>query len=350
MPRLLAPLLATALAAPLIVAAPNAHAWGASGHQAVATLAAALIRGTPAEAQVKALLGDMTLQEAAIWPDCVKGISAAQGYTYPNPGKYASCASLETPERIAEMASYVRRNDRQCQPKPGEESCHQQYHYTDVAIQRSRYIEGFAGTSGHDIVGAMRAAIAVLQGKPSTPPMDFASPREALIVLTHLVGDIHEPLHVGSIYLDAEGQPVDPDKVPTGDTEFTAGGNRLLLPVVPPARPQSLHTMWDGIPEPLDAKHVGAAWLNAARHVPTTPGALQDWPARWATGSLEQAYDAHSGLGFSHRLGEGRSLHWNMTLPAGYDARMATMKQHELTLAGARLAQLLNALWPQPPR
>ncbi|NCT82969.1 MAG: S1/P1 nuclease [Comamonadaceae bacterium] len=343
-------LLATALFAPLIATAPNAHAWGAGGHQAVATLAAGLIRGTPAEAQVKALLGDMTLQEAAIWPDCVKGISAAQGYTYPNPGKYASCASLETPERIAEMASYVRRNDRQCEPKPGEESCHQQYHYTDVAIQRSRYIEGFAGTSGHDIVGAMQAAIAVLQGRPSTPPISFASKREALIVLTHLVGDLHEPLHVGSIYLDGDGHAVDPDKVATGDSESTQGGNRLLLPVVPPARPHSLHTTWDNIPDSLDARHVDAAWLKQARRVHATPGALQDWPARWASEVLEQAYDAHSGLGYSARMGESHSPHWNLTLPAGYNARMATMKQQQLTRAGARLAQLLNALWTQPAR
>ncbi|MBV8034687.1 S1/P1 nuclease [Roseateles sp.] len=347
---MLSRLLTAALFAPLIATTPNAHAWGANGHQAVATLAADLIRGTPAEAQVKALLGDMTLQEAAIWPDCAKGISAAQGYSYPNPGKYASCASLETPARIAEMANYVRRNDRQCEPKPGEESCHQQYHYTDVAFQRSRYIQGFAGTSEHDIVGAMRAAIAVLQGRPATPPMDFASPREALIVLTHLVGDMHEPLHVGAVYLDADGHAVDPDKVATGDAEFTVGGNRLLLPVVPPARPLSLHTMWDDIPEALDSQHVGTAWLKAARHVHATPGPLQDWPARWANESLEQARDAFNGLSFSTRRGEGRGTHWNMTLPAGYDARMASMKRHELTLAGARLAQLLNALWPQPPK
>lgn len=338
-------LFAAALLAPLLATAPDAHAWGAGGHQTVATLAAGLIRGTPAASRVKALLGDMTLQEAAIWPDCAKGVAADRGYSYPNPGRYASCATLETPARIAEMAAYVRRNDRQCAPRPGEESCHQQYHYTDVAIQRSRYVEGFAGTSGHDIVGAMRAAIAVLQGRPSTPPMDF-TPREALIVLVHLAGDMHEPLHVGSIYLDAQGRPVDPDKVATGDAESTIGGNRLLLPVVPPARPLSLHTMWDGIAEALGAQQVDAAWLQAARRVPATPGPVQDWPARWATESLAQAHGAHDGLGFSPRLGEGRSTHWDMTLPAGYDARMAAMKRHELTLAGARLAQLLSALWP----
>lgn len=325
-----------------------AHAWGSGGHQTVATLAAELIRGTPAEARVKALLGDMSLQEAAIWPDCVKGVSAAQGYTYPNPGKYASCAPLETPARIAEMADYVRRNDRQCDPKPGEEACNQQYHYTDVALQRSRYIEGFAGTSGHDIVGAMRSAIAVLQGRPATPPMDFKSPREALILLVHLVGDMHEPLHVGALYLDAEGRPIDPDKQATGDTESTIGGNRLLLPVLPPARPQSLHSMWDNVPEALLPQQVDAAWLAAARRVPATPGPVQDWPVRWASASLERARDVFEGLSFSPRTGEGRSTHWTMTLPAGYDARMAAMKQEQLTQAGARLAQVLTTLWPRP--
>lgn len=337
--------LALTAVSPLLPVA--AHAWGADGHQTVATLAARLIQGTPAEARVKALLGDMTLLDAAIWADCARGISPKQDYSYPAPGKYASCASLETPERIAEMADYVRRNDRQCNPRPGEESCNQQYHYTDVALQRSRYIEGFTGTSNHDVVGAMRAAILVLQGKPSPAPISFKSPREALIILTHLVGDVHEPLHVGAIYLDAQGLRVDPEKTGFNPASSTIGGNSLYIASTAPAPagrgPLKFHTLWDAVPEALKPQHVDAAWLTAARALPQDAGNPLGWPAAWASQSLEQASAVFQSLAFSPKEGD----HWEVTLPAGYEARADAIKRRQITLAGARLAGLLRALFPQ---
>jgi hypothetical protein len=34
----------------------------------------------------------------------------------------------------------------------------------------------------------------------------------ALILLAHYVADIHQPLHVGAAYFDAQGRATDPDK------------------------------------------------------------------------------------------------------------------------------------------
>jgi hypothetical protein len=332
-----------------------AHAWGPEGHQTVATLAAGLLKGTAAEARVQALLGDMTLAQAAIWADCVKGISPSQDYTYPSPGKYPECAPLETPARIAEMADYVRRNDRQCHVGLDEDSCHRQTHYADIALQRSRYVPGFVGTRADDVVGALRQAILVLQGKPTAGPPSFRSPREALIVLTHLVGDLHQPLHVGSVYLDDLGRRVDPDKTGFQRNTFTVGGNSLwLIAAKPPApaRPPSgpapvtagfgpvrLHAVWDGVPAKLKPARVDAAWLAEARKIHPNLGEPTDWPARWATQSLEQARLAFDGLKFSARQGD----HWNVHLPSGYGARADAIKRQQLTIAGARLAQLLQA-------
>ena len=36
--------------------------------------------------------------------------------------------------------------------------------------------------------------------------------REALRLLAHYVGDIHQPLHVAAVYLDREGRVVDPSR------------------------------------------------------------------------------------------------------------------------------------------
>jgi hypothetical protein len=350
----------TLAAAPLL-----AHAWGADGHQTVATIAAGLIKSTPAEARVAALLGDMPLPLAALWADCVKGISPSQHYTYPSPGKYADCAPLETPARIAEMADYVKRNDRQCKVGLDEDSCHKQTHYTDLALQRSRYLLGFTGTRPDDVVGSLRQAILVLQGKPTTGQPNFKNQREALLVLVHLVGDIHQPLHVAAPYLDAQGQRVDPDKKGLDPATFTVGGNSLYVvaapkpavpaPVAAPTAqgddepdgpvgafgPLRFHTLWDGVPDKFKPNRVNAAWLAEARKVHTNLGDPVDWPARWATQSLDVAGVAFQGLTFSTRQG----THWTMSVPSGYSAKADAIKRQQLTQAGARLAFVLKAVF-----
>lgn len=325
------------LALALIASPLTALAWGPDGHKTVATIAAGLIRGSPAEARVAALLGDIPLPLASIWADCAKGISPSQGYTYPAPGKYPDCAPLETPERTAEMADYVKRNDRQCEIGPDEDACHKQTHYADVALQRGRYEPGFIGTRPDDVVGALRQAILVLQGRPTLGPPHFKSRREALLVLVHLVGDVHQPLHVGSVYLDEQGRRVAPDQAGRAMAGFTVGGNNLY---VDGSAAMKLHTLWDAVPEGLRPGHVGAAWLAEARKVRANTGDPADWPARWATQSLQQAGRAFEGLEFSAR----QDTHWDVRLPAGYGARAEAIKRRQLTLAGARLAEVLRTV------
>jgi len=360
---LIAALLTAALATPLA-----AHAWGPDGHRTVATLAQQLIAGKPAAARVAALLGGLTLPQVAVWADCAKGVSPSQAYGYPSPGKFPECAPLETTAGIAEMSDYVRRNDLNCPRQPADESCHKQYHYTDVALQRSRYLLGFTGTHAWDIVGATQAAILMLQGKPAPPPFSFKSRREALLLLTHYLGDIHQPLHVGSVYLDAQGRRVDPDKTGFDPATFTVGGNSIILgkaPLAPPALapeldagrddlqgeegqgfaffgPPKLHGSWDGVPTSLDPAHVNLAWVQTAKAVPMTKGLPTDWPAVWASGTLAQSGKAFQGLSFSAKQGS----RWFTTLPGDYSARAATIKKQQLTLAGARLAQVLMAAFP----
>ena len=86
-----------------------------------------------------------------------------------------------------------------------------QYHY-DVSPDHHSYALGLVGISDHDIVAALGAAIEKLLTGKSVSPINFKDGREALLVLTHLVGDIHQPLHVGAVYLDAIGKRIDPDQ------------------------------------------------------------------------------------------------------------------------------------------
>ena len=184
----------------LLSMATSALPWGAAGHQSSGAIADRLIAGTAAEKQVRKILGS-NLMTATVWADCAKGVRKSNGtFRYLDTGQYAECAVFEkSPASRALMESYVRRNWSACSPAKGQDPCHKQYHYTDVSTFQEAYAQGLVGTSDHDIVGAIRAAIAVLRNEPAPPPFDFATKKEALRVLSHLVGDIHQPLHVGAV-------------------------------------------------------------------------------------------------------------------------------------------------------
>jgi hypothetical protein len=320
-----------------------AAAWGPDGHRAVGAIADQLIVGTNAEAHVKDLLGGLTLEPAAVWADCAKGVDPSKDFAYTSAGKFPECAIFETPEGVAEMIDFVRRNDTNCPRIAGDESCHKQYHYTDEAIQRTRYHLGDTGTRPFDIVAAISATLHVLKGEAPPAPFSIKDQREALLLLAHYAGDIEQPLHVGAVYLDASGHLVDPDRTSFDPATETRGGNEITtIRVATNHRSENFHATWDDIPEALQSSHVNAAWLTLAKKVAPTRGSIYDWPAVWASETLTQGRVAVNGLAFGPRQGEL----WTVPLTGRYDDSMAPIKKRQLTNAGARLAQALRAIWP----
>src|SRR6478609_1338659 len=132
-----------AAAALLLLAGPQALAWGSAGHLAVGTIADRLIAGTPAALETRKILGS-TLRTAAVWADCAKGVNTAP-FKYEGAGHYPECAIYENPASERQMEAFVRRNHDNCSSPYNTESCHKQYHYTDVAVQRSEYRSGYVG-------------------------------------------------------------------------------------------------------------------------------------------------------------------------------------------------------------
>jgi hypothetical protein len=332
-----------ALAFALAPVGNQALAWGPDGHHAVAAIAEKLIAGSNAAKQVEAILGGQSLQDAAVWPDCARGVDPGKNYAYTAAGQYPECAIFETPAGEAEMSDFVRRNDTNCVRKPTEESCHKQYHYTDAAIQRDHYAPGSAGTRNDDIVAAVSAASRVLKGEPAPPPFNIKDKREALLLLAHYAGDIHQPLHVGAVYLDARGKRVDPDSGTFDPATETRGGNQIItVDAATKKKGANLHHTWDQIPASMTAMHVDANWLAQARAVPPSIGAWSDWPSVWATDTLAQARSSFKGLKFGPRSGAD----WTVSLPSSYKTSMSAIKKKQLTKAGAHLAQMLEAIWP----
>ncbi|MEY4751339.1 MAG: hypothetical protein RIQ60_3553 [Pseudomonadota bacterium] len=189
----------------------------------------------------------------------------------------------------------------------------------------------------------MNAAIAVLQGKKPAGPISICDRREALLLLAHLAGDIHQPLHVGSVYLDHANHPVDPGPAgrPVDRTMDTVGGNAIE------DGSSNLHAEWDAIHRSINPQALPAALLTAARAVAPTPGDVKDWPAQWATGTLHSARSAFDGLTYDH-TGASKPAAWVVKIADrnAYAARRASLQEQQLALAGARLAQLLNTIWP----
>ena len=320
-----------------------ASAWGPDGHHTVGALADRLIAGTQAEAQVKTLLGDLTLEQAAVWADCAKGVDPTKNYTYTSAGKYLECAIYETPDGEAGMIDYVKRNDTNCPHVAGDPSCHTQYHYTDEAIQRPRYHLGDVGTNNFDVVAAITATIHVLKGEPAPAPFDIKDKREALLLLAHFAGDITQPLHVSAVYLDASGKIIDPSLGTYDPATGTQGGNLIqTIRVATNHTSELLHATWDDTPAALHSDRIDAAWLANARAEPRTRGDIDGWSAAWASTTMTQARLAFKDLQFGPLQGKD----WTVPLTGRYDDSMAPIKKRQLTVGGARLAQTLMAIWP----
>src|SRR5438552_16309253 len=116
----------------LIVRSSTAFGWGHQGHEVVGAIADKMLSSNSAT-KVRSILG-LELREAAKWPDCVRDVVRKTDGTFkymPNPKFHLPCVAFETPEGIARMEDYVRRNWDACHPGPQDEPCHKQYHFDD---------------------------------------------------------------------------------------------------------------------------------------------------------------------------------------------------------------------------
>ena len=241
------------------------------------------------------------------------------------------------------MVDYAKRNWFTCSYTPDgfERGCHNTFHFDDVAIQRSSFDRNFLGTNDHDLVAAIGAAIAVLSNKRAPSCFSIEDKKEALFLLSHFMGDLHQPLHVGSVYLDADGKLVDPDAAHKIDpaTE-TIGGNAIQDQNV------NLHHEWDDIPTDI-GEAATRELLSDARLLPASQGPIEDWPAVWASDSIVVAHDAFAGLTFQ-LIQSQPSSRWSVAFDdhTAYLRSQDAIKRKQLAKAGARLAELLNAIWP----
>lgn len=327
--------------------------WAIQRHELVAGAADQLL--TPAAAQavqeILAPLGLVGLVDSAGWADTVKR-------RRPDPAR-------DDPETLAFLQD--NRNAR-----------NGQWHYVNLPTGAASYDreQHAAFTRPDDVVQITVESIRVLVGESSR-----FSKCNALRLVAHLVGDVHQPIHVGCGYLRVAGETAslvhDPAQVSQENLKSDEGGNRLFLPLE--SGSTKLHEYWDGalsqsdahghdadaapgdavVADPEDsprqqaiAKIVamakasggGDAGVLDAPMAAATPD-LQGLPASWATESLLAARAAYQSLQIVGRRGE-RAFDVTWEGQAAYDARCKPIVEQRLADASRNLALLVNAIWP----
>jgi S1/P1 nuclease len=327
-----------------------AAAWDYPGHRIVGAIADLVLQHhEPAtykrvsellEIQLpNGLWQKRTLREVAVFPDCAK------------PNNVAFCGRPPSEEEKA----YAERNKH-----------HGSYHFTDVPLQQTKYVADSAGTNDIDVVQMIAYAVTQLRGKTPPAKKDVKlTDTEAVWLLAHLVGDIHEPLHVGARYFDKScDNAVDPNvggvppKFGIGDTiASTVGGNLIALLAPFPAVPlaENLHFYWDSaaVVEAMQSEGVGQSEQDFARSLAGAPpsgwetaGPPETWAMQWASESLPLAAEALGRLTIRKTPQPFPACGWTTTIDASYEDWAKAQAKIQLAKAGVRLAALLKTILP----
>ena len=300
--------------------------WGAEGHRAIGSLAQELI-SSQTQAKVQQLLnecGDRDLAKASTWADEIR-----------------ENAHLEQP-RPKDAEAFNRQF-------PSNAS----WHFVNLPLGTSSYAEAERFIHGrNDVVHAIERCIAVLEAREA--PTGEPSRAQALRLLVHFVGDIHQPLHCGTGFYRLSD--TEPPVLVTNPEEAMGlpndrGGNDLFY-----GPKQELHALWDfglvaEIADTFDFRSLAAIlrqkYLQGSW--PATPGDYHRWAETWAVESARVANSAYAGIRFKavESMGEPNSLWISITLPPDYVKKNTTLAAQQLAKAAVRLAQLLDHLrWP----
>ena len=348
----------------------TAFAYGPVGHEIIGAIADEKLAHTPAGEKMAALLDGITLEHAATIPDEIRG------WDKNGPDDPAAIHYSAHPKIEAQVLDYWRANPTTKDLNSATPS-HHWFHYTDVPVFGSeKYGDGKIGRSKWDIVHMIPYCIGVLKGDvPEDNPRKITKPL-AVILLSHFVGDIHQPLHVGAEFFDKEGHPANPNK--TADTLEDQGGNTLTLNLTSGGteltRHAKFHYYWDSetvvanlppMPETIskEERHakIEAAKKNLIHEFVTREPkdwrlpssiALKDYAEAWANDIMPIAREAHDRLQF--RDVAAKQMDDGTVAAAGFlDEKKsadgvsyydwsARVVREELPKAGWRLADLLE--------
>lgn len=244
-----------------VLAAPTVFGWGKTGHRIVGKIAQERLDASSAKA-VKELLGPESLAEASTWPDFIRS----------------------EPEKWAKTFSW---------------------HY--MSVPKGKKVKSVPKKEDN-ILGAIKKLSQTLQNKEASKEDKVV----ALRFLVHLVGDIHQPMHVGR--------------------KSDRGGNRHEVKWF--GEKTNLHALWDeSLVEFQELSYSEyAKWLNRRPSATQAKQWQKSSPADWAKESRAIRKDVYA------HSPEGADLGYK------YNHRFKQTLDERLLKGGVRLAELLNKL------
>lgn len=251
-----------ALAAAALILPQTASAWGLTGHRVVGEIAQSLLT-TEARAGVAGILENEDLAEAANWPDFMKA----------------------SPEKFwKEEASAL--------------------HYVTVPEGKT-YAEVGPPPEGDAITALARFRAQVLDTR-----LPKAQRALALRFIIHVVGDLHQPMHVGD--------------------GTDRGGNDVKLDFF--GQPSNLHSIWDsGLIDRQQLSYTEMArWLMRSTDIKQAKAWMDPNPLTWVAESAAIRPTLYP---------DGTKISYDYAF-----AHDAILKQR-LTQGGVRLATYLNAMF-----
>jgi hypothetical protein len=268
------------LAAAAVLAPTPAFAWGKTGHRVVAAIADTQLSGL-ARAHIRELLGGgESLDEAANWPDEMRSAPGAFWQKSATPWHYVTLDGIT-------------------------------YDHAPPEGDALEALDRFTKTL-------------------KDPSASLADKQLALRFIVHLVGDLHQPLHVGKCC----------DKGGT-DVKVTFFG-----------KPTNLHAVWDSAL--VDDEQLSFTELAAKleRHIrdQDTVAWCDINPRDWVSESAQYRDTLYPTTADKPRApADKTSKEPPMPdLSYSYVYRFTPLMEHRLSQAGVRLAAYLNAIYAEP--
>jgi hypothetical protein len=301
----------TRIAATLLVLVSAAHliAWNGFGHMTVA--AAAFQNLTPAARAIVTAL----LKLNPNYPQWVAGVAAS------DKDMVAFIVAATWPDAIKGMKGFKNDGDT---PPPGpaagrnigytDKLQHRYWHFIDTPFSPDGTpLKNPVPPNAQTQIAAFRATLASASAKDRLKSYD-------LVWLEHLVGDVHQPLHATSRFDAAQ---------PNGDH----GGNDVRLCAAPCK--DELHLFWDDVLG-ISTDPLAAQTAAAALPPPDATLAAIALESTW----IDESFQAAQKSVYIPPIGIGAGP---FTLDATYKADAQKLASQRVALAGARLANLINA-------
>ena len=254
-----------ALLAGFMIISTAAFCWGLTGHRTIAEIAESHL-SKKAKKGIREIIGEETLAVWSNWPDFIKSDTSY---------RYAS-----------------------------------KWHYVDLPghMGKEDFIRDLRKLPGENLYTQITAMINVLKDKSAT----LEKKRFALAFLVHMVGDLHQPLHVGR----------DEDQ----------GGNKIVVYWFD--KKTNLHTLWDS--ELIDFQQY--SYTEYAKLLNIAP---KEKVREWQSGSLEDwFYENHVLSDSIYDATPNESK-----LSYRYNFQFQQLLNDQLLRGGIRLAALLNRVY-----